>query len=206
MLSGQYLQETLQTLPISTFEGVAYRAVDLEALFGFHRSVPYQQPLPLFSEGARQRGARYTPRGGPASLYLALDPQTAYAEANRVHTRAWMNVQTGGAPALPPTVLISVQIRLQTVLDLTDTGIRKVLQTSTAELLRPWRLAMGRGIPVATQLLGQAVFDSGRYQALWYPSAQSTGAHCLVVFPERLAPPAYVETIDRHGNLPHRLP
>lgn len=205
MLTGSDLRETLLSLSTCSLEGVLYRAVDLEALFGFHRPTPYPQPLPLFSEGARQRGARYTPLGGPASLYLALDPQTAYAEANRVHTQAWSDAE-GKAPALPPTVLISVRAHLATLLDLTDPAIQQALQTTNRELLRPWRLAQSRGRTVATQILGHAVFDCGNFQAIRYPSAQSSRAHCLVVFPERLVAPAFVETIDQNLNISQRLP
>ncbi len=194
MLTEAVLLTTLPSLPTHAFEGVFYRAIDLEALFGFHQPTPYPQPLPLFSEGARQRGARYTPIGGPASLYLALDPQTAYAEANRVHTQAWRSAPAS-APVLPPTVLISVRARLDSVLDITDAAIQQTLQTTNRELLRPWRLAQARGHAVATQLLGQAAFDCASIQAIRYPSAQSAGAHCLVVFPERLVTPAYVEIV-----------
>jgi len=205
MLTGLSLQTALSALPSTSFEGILYRAVDLEALFGFQRPIPYPQPLPLFSEGARQRGARYTPIGGPASLYLALDPQTAYAEANRVHTQVWSGA-TSTAPALPPTVLISVRVRLETILDLMDATVQYTLQMTERDLLRPWRLAQARGRQVETQVLGQAVFGSGKFQALRYPSAQSSGAQCLVVFPERLVTPALVEVIDQHLNIPQRLP
>ena len=205
MLSASDLTAALQSLHGFSYEGVLYRAVDMEALFGFHQPTPYPRPLPLFSEGARQRGARYTPVGGPASLYLAHDPETAYAEANRVHTQAWAGA-SNIAPASPPTVLISVRARLNSVLDITDAVIQRELQTSYQELLRPWRRAQSRGEIVATQALGQAVFDCGLFQAIRYPSALSPGAHCLLVFPERLVTPAYVETIDQHFNIPQRLP
>jgi len=205
MLTEAELLTILPSLPTDAFEGILYRAIDLEALFGFHQPIPYAQPLPLFSEGARQRGARYTPIGGPASLYLALDPQTAYAEANRVHTQVWRNAATN-TPALPPTVLISVRARIDGILDITDSTIQQHLQTANRELLRPWRLAQSRGRVVATQLLGQAAFACGNIQALRYPSAQSSGAHCFVVFPERLVTPAYVEIVDQHLNIPQRLP
>ena len=205
MLTGTALRTTLPSLPTCSFDGTLYRAVDLEALFGFHQPTPYTVPLPLFSDGARQRGARFTPIGGPASVYLALDPQTAYAESNRVHTQAWFGA-TANAPALPPTVLISVRARLDSILDTTDAIIRQALHTTNRELLCPWRLAQSRGRAVATQILGQAAFDCGSFQAIRYPSAQSSGAHCLVVFPDRLTTPAYVETIDQHRNIPQRLP
>ncbi len=195
----------LPSLPTVSFEGILYRAVDLEALFGFHQLAPYPQPLPLFSGGARLRGARYTPIGGPPSLYLALDPQTAYAEANRVHTQAWAGM-TAAAPALPPTVLISVHARLDSILDITDKSIQQALDTNDRELRRPWRLAQSRGHVVATQQLGQAAFDCGSIQAIRYPSAQSPEAHCLVAFPDRLTSPAYIETIDQHLNILQRLP
>lgn len=205
MLTGPALRRVLPTLPTYAFEGILYRAVDLEALFGFHQPTPYPQPLPLFSEGARQRGARYTPIGGPASLYLALDPQTAYAEANRIHTQVWIGA-TANSSALPPTVLISVRARIESILDITDASIQQALHTTDPELLRPWRLAQSRGRMVATQRLGQAAFDCGSLQAIRYPSVQSAGAPCLVVFPDRLVTPAYVETIDQHLNIPQRLP
>ena len=143
MLTAQALEKALPLLPACAFEGILYRAVDLEALFGFHLPTPYPKPLPLFSEGARQRGARYTPIGGPDSLYLALDPQTAYAEANRVHTQAWVGA-TANAPALPPTVLISIRARLDCILDITDTSIQQALHTTQEELLRPWSGAVAR--------------------------------------------------------------
>lgn len=205
MLSGQPLLNALNLLPAVPFEGVTYRAVDLEALYGFHLPAPYPQPLPLFSAGARLRGARYTLIGGPDTLYLALKPEVAYAEANRVHTRVW-GTSSKDAPALPPTVLISVRVHLDAVLDVTETPIQQALQTSLQELFRPWRMAQRRGEQVATQTLGQAAFDCRRFQAVRYPSAQSPGAHCLAIFPDRLVAPAFVETVDPHFNLPHRLP
>ncbi len=205
MLNESELRKALPLLPPRSFKGVLFRAVDLEALFGFHQPTPYPQPLPLFSEGARRVGARYTPIGGPASLYLAHDPQTAYAEANRVHTQAWSGA-TADAPPLPPTVLISVRVRLNSILDITDIALQQTLDTSHQELLRPWRLAQSRGHSVATQTLGQAVFDSGVFQAIRYPSTQSFEGRCLVVFPDRLIAPASIETIDQHLNIPQRLP
>ncbi len=205
MLTGPHLIDVLNGLPVVAFEGVAYRAVDLEALFGFHLSTPYPQPLPLFGAGASRRGARYTPVGGPDTLYLALDPSTAYAEANRVHIRAW-GTASPDAPALPPTVLISVRVRLDTVLDLTDAAVQQSLQTTLQELLRPWRRAQQRAEPIATQSMGQAVFDCGRYQAIRYPSVQSPSAFCLAIFPGRLTPSTFVEVVDPHFNLSHRLP
>lgn len=205
MLSETELRLALPSLHARAFEGILYRAVDLEALFGFHVRTPYTQPLPLFSEGSRARGARYTPVGGPPTLYLAQDPQTAYAEANRVHTQVWSGT-AANFPALPPTVLISARSRMDNILDITDEAIQQALKTTTEELLRPWRLAQSRGQIVATQLLGQAVYDSGSFQAIRYPSAQSSGARCLAVFPDRLVPPAFIETVDQHFNIPQRLP
>jgi hypothetical protein len=108
MLIGKALSDALLTLPTISFQGILHRAVDLEALFGFHLPAPYPQPLPLFSQGAQRRGARYTRIDGPASLYLAMDPQTAYAGANRIHAQAWVGA-SAGAQAAAPTVLISVR-------------------------------------------------------------------------------------------------
>ena len=81
------LAALLPTLPLQPFQGVLYRAVTLEALYGFHRNPPYPQVRPLYNLGAPAAGARYTPLGGPPSLYLAVDADTAIAEVNQVYAR-----------------------------------------------------------------------------------------------------------------------
>jgi hypothetical protein len=48
-----------------------------------------------------------------------------------------------------------------------------------AELTQPWRASNGP----ATQRLGPACFESGRFSALRYRSTKAAPSHCLAVFP-----------------------
>jgi RES domain-containing protein len=108
MLDALALSAILTTLPVQRFSGTLYRAIDYEALHGFHSATPYA-PNPLYCHGAPRTGARYTPRGGMPSLYLAEEYGTAYEEANQ----AYLAVQAINphASTLPPA-LISIRISL----------------------------------------------------------------------------------------------
>ena len=194
MLPAVRLAAALGRLPGRALEGVLYRAIDLEALYGFHRDPPHPAPRPLYSLGPARSGARYTPRGGPPALYFAEDASTAYAEAGI------------GGPWRPPTVIVTARTRLASVLDVAHKSVQAALGTSLAELVKPWRLAAARGQRPATHALGQAVFDNGRFQGIRYPSAKALGHRCVLVFPDRLAPPSFVQVHDPLGNLPQRIP
>jgi RES domain-containing protein len=204
MLAGDELAAALAALPGQPFQGVLYRAIFLEALFGFHQQRSSPQPQPLYSLGSPMHGARYTPRGGMATLYMAEDQATALAEAHRVGA---VIGRATGSKAQPhrPTVLVSAVVRLENVVDLVAVETQEALGTTESELTRPWRLAQRRG-PVPTQELGAAVFTSGRFQALRYPSAQLNGHCCLAIFPARLDAPSFVEIYDPEGNVRQRLP
>src|SRR5437867_2983977 len=119
MLADDELASALAALAGRPFEGVLYRAIFLEALFGFHQKPPYPQPKPLYSLGAALRGARFTPRGGMATLYLAEDQETALAEAHRIGA-AIRRVRLSAAEPQRPAVLVSAVVRVDSVLDLSD--------------------------------------------------------------------------------------
>jgi RES domain-containing protein len=204
MLAGDELAAALASLHGEPFEGVLYRAIFLEALFGFHQKPPYTQPQPLYGLGAPSHGARFTPRGGMATLYMAEDQETALAEAHRVGATIRRLRSSAGEPHRP-TVLVSAVVRLTSVLDLAAVSVHAALCTNTAELVRPWRRAQRRG-PVPTQELGAAVFASGRFQAVRFPSAQLDDHCCMAIFPDRLLAPALVEIYDPDGNIRQRVP
>src|SRR4051794_12978314 len=204
MLAADELSAALASLAGEPLEGVLYRAIFLEALFGFHQRPAYPQPQPLYSLGAPSRGARFTPRGGMATLYMAEDQETALPEAHRVSDTLRRARSSAGEPHRP-TVLVSAVVRLTSVVDLAATSAQAALGTNTEELIRPWRRAQRRG-PVPTQLLGAAVFASGRFEAIRFPSAQLDGHCCIAIFPDRLRPPALVEIYDPDGNIRQRVP
>jgi hypothetical protein len=58
MLDAATLPRLLAQLPTLAFSGTLYRAIDYEALHGFHSAAPYL-PDPLYCLGASEKGARY---------------------------------------------------------------------------------------------------------------------------------------------------
>lgn len=102
-----------------------------------------------------------------------------------------------------PKVMYSAKAYLATVLDLTLPANQSAISTSLIELTSPWRNVVG---VAPTQELGQAVFDSGRYQAILFPSSKKQGHACVVIFTDRLTPPAFIEVYDPNGNLKERIP
>lgn len=199
MLAAGALATALTKTPIAQWNQTLYRAVDLEALYGFHQITPYPTIRPLYSLGAPATGARFTPRGGPSSLYMAEDNATALDEATLTLATPNPNLHT-------PKVVFSAKITLAAFLDLTQLPVQTMLGTSLAELSKSWRLPSSSGSLPATQLLGQAVFDSGRYSAIRFPSTKRANGNCFVIFTDRLSPPSFVEIYDPNGNLKERIP
>lgn len=199
------LATELARIPGQIVESNLYRAIELETLYGFQRTPPYPGPIPLFSRGPLARGARYTPIGGPASLYMAEDVATTLAEVSGISATI-LSLHPALAPPTPPIVLITARVSLESVLDVTIEGVRAALGTSLTELLATWRMRQNRGQVVPTQQLGQAVFESGRFQAIRYPSHKSPGKACLVMFPDRITDPSFIEVHDPIGNLRQRIP
>lgn len=186
--------------PISV-QGVLYRAIDLEALFGFHLASPYPRPRSLYGLAAPANGARFTPKGGMSCVYMSADAETAFLEAKLTHLP-----NPAACGVADPTVIVTANVNLPRVIDLTDPAVQSALGATVTELAVPWRVSSARGRVVPTQELGKAAFDCGLFDAMKYPSVRSPGHACLVIFPDRLAPPAFVEVQDSHRNIHERLP
>lgn len=196
------LANVLPTLPCLTMHGHGYRYIDYKYLAA---NPPLHPHRFLFGLGAPAAGSRFTPTGGPRAVYLADTQSTAFDEANPVQAilRA---IDPGLVSPTPPGAHASIVYQLEAVLDVTDPVIQKALGATRSELIAPWRQAAKRGHLPATQLLGQAAFDCGVIQAIWYESARAPKTHCLVVFIDRLVDPAYVEVFDPNNNIKERLP
>ena len=204
MRDATALSGVLAQLPTRPFQGTLYRAIDYEALHGFHSPTPYP-PNPLYCEGASAKGARYTPKGGMPSQYLAEDYGTAYEEANQAYLLV-QSINPRAVPGSPPTVILSARVEIASVLDVADPAVQQTPGTTLAELAAPWRLFQQGGEIAPTQVLGQAVHQ-GRYaQALRYPSAVVAGRCCFVLFCDLLTAPSFVEICDPQANLLRRLP
>jgi len=192
MLDESDLAIALAKTPVVSSNVILYRCVDLKYLHA-----PYNPPRPLYGLGAPAIGARFTPRGGPSSIYMAEDNLTALAEST---------LTLVVSSSMPPKVVFSSKTSLDAVLDLTQGHVQRMLGTSLKELSGSWRLANPTDPLPPTQLLGKAVFNNNRYSAIRFPSTKRAGGNCLVIFIDRLKPPSFVEVYDPDGNLKERIP
>jgi RES domain-containing protein len=105
-----------------------------------------------------------------------------------------------------PRVLVSIQVKLQRLLDLTDQKTRRALGVSRAALLaEDWRARNQEGGEALTQTIGRLAYELN-WEGLLVPSAARTGAVNLIFFPGNLlAPESYFLILNR-DQLPPRLP
>jgi hypothetical protein len=92
------------------------------------------RPEPLYYAGSLA-GRRYTPRGGPAGLYLAFDPSTPPAELRAVVFEHGFPVSS---EPHDPIVTIAVRAVVRHVLDLTDPSTVEALDPTDANLTADW--------------------------------------------------------------------
>jgi RES domain-containing protein len=192
MLTGEALRHSLEVIPPIRIAGVYWRVVTASSLLGLvigsggQPTVTRLNPKLLFAGGPGRVGGRYTPIGGPDTLYLASSERAANAEWEAGLSALFPNVH------LPPKVVFSANIVLDRVLDLSADPVRQALETNVAELSRPWK-ARKR---TATQELGFAVFNSGRFSALRYRSTKAAPSYCMAIFPDRLESAENVSVLD----------
>lgn len=87
------------------------------------------------------------------------------------------------APYLPPTGVITAEVRLQKVVDLQNEDVIKALGIRRENLFLSWILAEKE---TYTQKLGRLIHESKLFEAIRYPSARVAGKYNLAVFPGRL--------------------
>lgn len=209
MLSEPQLAKILQNISLISVNGPWTRIVRFR-----HLADPSRRD-PFFASGASTEGARFTPKGGPNSLYFAYDPITALHE-----TKILMNPYSGVTFNYPPATVFAVNAIVTNVLDLTDRATVAKLGTNTSELTGSWELQQAnyeRGsadIP-PTQLLGRLAFQTLRISGIRYFSEPNvnpadptkTGINILV-FPDRLNthPGNTLAVLDPDLNLIAQLP
>jgi RES domain-containing protein len=168
-------------VPARRFAGLAYRAHN-----------PRWAYAPTSGEGAARHGGRFNPRGTPA-LYVALDPKTA-----------WMEAQQGMPFKAQPMLLIGYRVDCDGVVDLTDPSVLSAGEIADGTLACPWEDMASRGLSPPTWELARVLIDAG-HQGVLVPSfAPGTGTtDCnLVLWRWSDAPPCKVEVIDDFGRLP----
>jgi RES domain-containing protein len=193
--------DRLSDCPLIDESGPFYRGVA-------DRHLQSAAPKPLYS-GSSLLGARYTPIGGPAGLYLASDPAIVSTELRLIDLRG---IVPTSAALKEPYVTLSVDARVTKVLDLTDTKIRRRLRVSLAQLRADWergmaKHAVGRGVMPLTQRMGYAAHTTTLIRGLLVKPARARHGENLIVFPDRLvAGEDSLDVYDPTGRLSVRMP
>jgi RES domain-containing protein len=165
-------------------------------------------PEPLYFLASARTGARFTPVGGPAGLYLANDQDVALAEVRDVAFDA-----SGKRRPLrrrDAITLVTALTRVHRVLDLTDPAVCHRVGVTPADVTGEWADALeaylaGRGPLPLTQQIGRAAHLTGRVRGILFPSARHPGGLCLCVFPDRLSD-ADGDVVRVSGTYRQRLP
>lgn len=204
MYTHRTLLKKLSTLKLITEKGPWSRMVPFENLIGPPPGAPTgSPPRPLWPEGAKDNGQRFTPKGSFDTAYLASDPVTAMVEVG--------SVLIGPAGPIPlvggPKVLVSITGVVHNVLDTTNSFTQKELSTTVSELTGAWAYVTGGGM-APTQILGLAAYACKRVHAIKYHSSKNISlGTCLAVFPDRLDPTKEIlEVFDPSGKLVDSLP
>lgn len=189
MLQGDAQRAALAQAPVGPAQGVAYRVIPAR----YHLTA-------LAAVGAFQRGGRYNPHGRLEALYLSESPIVALQEVEAVQ-------QTSGqliGLTFSPKTLLSVEYALERLLDLTDAGVQRLLETNLQELTAPWVLEQSISGAAPTQRLGLAVAEAG-IEALRAPSSKNPSAANLVIYPDTLRPRS-LRVFDDSGFIDAKLP
>ncbi len=127
----------------------------------------------LISSIGSLSGGRYNPKNSFEVLYISPDPATAIEECKKT-----------GNFKIPPRIIITIEVNLQSVLDLEDPDIIKNFGIEEKKLLSPWRVPSYK--ESYTQTFGRLVYESKRFEGISYPSAKVDNKYNLAVFPDRL--------------------
>lgn len=136
---------------------------------------------PLSGAGARSQGGRWNPRESFATLYLAVDRETAIAEFERMAHRAGRRPQD-----FLPRRLYRYELHVVGLVDLRPEEARTVVELKDEDL--------HRDDPGACQSVGEAAEYTGR-EGIIAPSATGSGT-VLAIFFDRLEPASYVRWVD----------
>jgi RES domain-containing protein len=172
--------------PTQPFRGQVYRA--------HHPRWAY---LPTSGEGAARHGGRFNPKGRPA-LYTALDPTTA-----------WMEAQQGLPFKAQPMMLVGYRVDCVGVVDLTDPAVLDTLGIDPADLGCPWEDLADRQLQPPSWTLAETLIDAGAQAAIVpsfapgaNPAPDAPTPRNLVFWQWSETPPCTVLVIDDFGRLP----
>ncbi len=154
MLAGEALGSALRDLTPTPWTGVVYRLIPTQFA-----------GTALSSIGSFRRGGRYNPRKAFEALYLADTPLTALQEINlaKVTDAAILSAKSAPRP------LLSVEVALAAVLEVTTSQMQNALGTNLQELMGSWLVMNAGGQIAPTQALGATAYNHGSIEALRVP-------------------------------------
>jgi RES domain-containing protein len=150
--------------------------------------------------GSKTAGARWNPRASFNTVYASLEVETAVAEALQHFHYYRLPISKA-----MPRVIVSLEAKLERVLDLRDGNTRRTLGVSERRMLdEPWRQEQKKGREALTQAIGRLAFAAD-IQGLLVPSAARKGGSNLSLFPANLDPPKSWLRILNRGDLPPKM-
>lgn len=191
MLTGNPLIAAVESLPVLSTSGFAFRAVHVRHL-----------NTCLSSIGSLQFGGRYNAPSAFEALYLATHPVTSLLEVEALFKSA----TELKCFLKPPQLLLSIEYKLSAIIDVANLDNQNTLNTNLQELTGNWRLMNALGQLAPTQLLGEAAYNLQTVEALKVPSARDTNSYNLVVFPDRLSGNSFLRVYDDSGTINAQLP
>lgn len=164
--------EALKSALSVEFAGSVYRS----------HSPRYARAKELFAgKGGRYANGRWMRKSSVHVVYTSLDPETALAEA--FSSSRYYRLPL--AKALP-LVLVSTDVNLHHVLDLTDGATRQRLRLGISKICRTdWRGENHAGREALTQAWGWVIQKAG-FEALRVSSAITQKSCNLIIFPDNL--------------------
>lgn len=129
-------------------------------------------------EGARRNGGRFTPIGGPRTLYLSQDRATATAELD-----AWYEYYGVPDTAFQPRVLAAVAVSVGLLLDLSVPETLAEIELTPDLVAVDWRPISDSGSVAPVQTFGRLVYEAG-FEGVRFPSARRPGGFNLALFPD----------------------
>jgi RES domain-containing protein len=96
-----------------------------------------------------------------------------------------------------PRVFVGISFKLKSVLDLTESKVRRRLGFSLNELLtEDWRALQENGEESWTQAIGRGA-SSASFEGILVPSAQDRNGTNIVIFPGNLARSGAIELMGK---------
>ncbi len=121
-----------------------------------------------------------------------MDPYTALAES--LGTQSFYEIPFQKSL---PLVMVAVEVKLKSVLDLTLRIVRRRLELSEALLTRfDWRKSQEKGREALTQTLGRLAWEH-QWEGLIVPSARIKKRNNLVIFSKRLLPGSSMAILNK---------